>query len=77
MTKESDHFLNMLRGSLMTSEQYIEHEVKLRVMQEVNDKRFQSLEDVVKHIDNKFNWIVGLFISSILLPVVLHMAGLV
>lgn len=59
-------------GFIMTSDQYIEHEVKLRVMNEVNGERFKSLEDLVEKIDNKFNWIIGLFISSILIPVVLR-----
>lgn len=57
----------------MTNEQYIEHEVKLRVM----DARFMALEKAVNHIDSKLNWIIGIFITSIVLPVVLHALKLV
>lgn len=67
----------------MTNEQYIEHEVKLRL----NDERFkflerdmselkQSMSESFHHLDNKidsqFKWVIGMFISSMVLPVILH-----
>lgn len=57
----------------ITNEQYIEHEVQLRVM----DKRFKSVEESIQHIDNKLNWLVALIIGSILLPVALQFFKLI
>lgn len=71
-------------------EQYIQHEVQLRVHDErfkaVDDKhesRFQIIErdlddmkSSIRHLDGKFDsqfkWIIGMFASSIVVPVVLH-----
>ena len=61
-------------------EQYIEHEVRLRV----HDAKFQSLENAIKHLesrmdesirhlDNKLSWTLSLVVGSIILPVVLHL----
>ena len=58
---------------MKTDEQYIKHEVELRV----HDARFRALEETVKHIDSKFNWIVGIFITSILMPIALHLFKLI
>lgn len=53
----------------MTDEQYIEHEVRLRVMAEVNDERFLRLE-------SKMNWIISLVVGGWILPIVLHFTKL-
>ena len=50
----------------MTKEEYIEHEVKLRV----HDYKF-------KHLDYKLNFIIALGISGIVIPVLLHWAKLI
>ncbi len=50
----------------MTTEQYIEHEVKIRV----HEHRF-------KIIENKLNWIISLLVGGITLPIVLHFLKLV
>jgi hypothetical protein len=63
---KDDDFLDLLRGKLMTTEQYIEHEVKLRV----HDERFKSM-------DAKLNWIITLVVSGLILPIILHAAKLV
>ena len=55
------------------TEKYIEHEVFLRV----HDKRFQSIEQAIQSIDNKFNWIVGIFVTSLIIPIVLHLLHLI
>ena len=58
---------------------YIEHEVTLRV----HDEKFQIIEKILddvkssmRHLDGKFDsqfkWIIGMFVSSIIIPVVLH-----
>jgi len=47
-------------------EQYIEHEVKLRV----NDSKFRMLEQ-------KLNFLIGIAITSVILPVLLHAIRLI
>lgn len=61
------------------SEQYIEHEVQLRVHNEKFKIIEKSLDDVktsVRHLDVKFDaqfkWIIGMFVSSIVIPVIFH-----
>ena len=79
----------------MTNEQYIEHEVQLRVAAEkfnhidesirrLDSKIDESvrhldnkIDESIRHIDGKLNWMLGLIISSILLPVVLHLLRLI
>ena len=71
-------------------EQYIEHEVQLRLhaeqfkfLDKKNDDKFQIIErdfddmkTTMRHLDSKFDtqfkWIIGMFVSSIIIPVVLH-----
>jgi hypothetical protein len=57
----------------MTQEQYIEHEVKLRVHEErfgVHHERFCKLE-------SKLNWIISLLVGGMILPVFLHIFKLI
>jgi len=49
-----------------SNEQYIEHEVKLRV----HDWKFKMLE-------YKLNFLIGIGISGIVLPVILHWVKLI
>ena len=60
-------------------ENYIEHEVQLRV----HGKQFKSLEDAInrldnkidvglKHLDNKFMLMFSIILGSIWLPAILH-----
>jgi hypothetical protein len=66
-----------------TQENYIEHEVQLRL----HDKKFDSIERAIekldykidaglKHLDNKLTWGVGIFITisivGYMIPVALH-----
>lgn len=51
-------------------EQYIDHEVRIRVMQEVNSEKFKRLE-------SKMNWLITLAVSGMLLPVILHYLTLI
>ena len=70
-----------------TQEQYVEHEVKLRVQKETSDIRFLSFElkfdklekkidgmeaRLESKIDKNFHIILGIFITAVLLPIVLH-----
>lgn len=50
----------------MNQEQYIEHEVQLRV----HDAKFRMIE-------NKLNFLIGICIGSFILPVLLHAFKLV
>jgi hypothetical protein len=54
-------------------EQYIEHEVKIRT----HDVLFKHLEEKFNKLDNKFNWIIALIISGIVIPIVLHKYNLI
>ena len=56
----------------MTSEQYIEHEVRLRVMKEVNNDKFIGIEKEFSRLNSKLNNIWLTMITGIILPVVLH-----
>ena len=65
-------------------EQYIEHEVKLRVLASKNDdmhKTFEAIDRRFDRLESKFEssfiMLVGLIITSIILPVVLHSLKLV
>jgi hypothetical protein len=49
-----------------SNEQYIEHEVKLRL----HDHRFKMLE-------SKLNFLIGIGISGVILPVILHWVKLI
>ena len=61
------------------TEYYIEHEIKLRVLKEVNDERFLNIDkrfiDIDKRFDrleSKFNWTIGFVITGIVVPILLH-----
>ena len=51
-----------------TEEHYIEHEVQLRV----HDEKFKSIDKRFDHLDNKLNIIIGIVLSSVIIPVGLH-----
>lgn len=65
-------------------EQYIEHEVTLRVLESHSDeiyKKFDGIDHRLDRLESKFEMgfimLVGLIITSIVLPVVLHSLKLV
>lgn len=67
-----------------TIEQYIEHEVKIRVLESKHDeihKEFDKIDHRLDRLESKFEMgfimLVGLIITSIVLPVVLHSLKLV
>lgn len=60
-------------------EQYIEHEVQLRVHDEkfkvqekMFDAKFAMLEKQFGRLESKLNWIVAVLVTSYFIPVVLH-----
>jgi hypothetical protein len=52
----------------MKEEQFIEHEIQLRV----NDERIKWLENGMDEIRGIYKITMGAFITSVLLPVILH-----
>ncbi len=68
----------------LTVEQYIEHEVKLRVLASKNEEVYKKFDTIDQRFDKfeqkfetRFLMLVGLIITSIILPVVLHSLKLV
>lgn len=68
----------------MTNDQYIEHEVRLRVQKETTDvrfleiqnttnSRFHSIEKELSRIENKINWVLGVVTTSLFIPVLLRL----
>ena len=57
----------------MTEDQYIEHEVKLRV----NDYKFKSTERELSRLNSKLNFIRVTIMTGFLVPVILHHYGLI
>jgi len=67
-----------------SEENYIEHEVQLRLHAEkfkINDKKyedkFKSIDKRFDHLDNKLNLIIGIVLSSVIIPVGLHWLKLI
>ena len=54
-------------------EQYIEHEVKLRL----HDALFKHIDYRFERLESKFNWTITLIISGIIIPVILHKYGFI
>ena len=70
----------MKKENELTMDQYIEHEVKIRLHDALFkhiDYKFDKLESKVDKIDNKFNWAIGLVISGIIIPIILHKYNLI
>lgn len=66
------------------TEHYIEHEVQLRLHDQKfdmadkrNEEKFNSIDKRFDHLDNKLNWIIGIVIGGVLLPVGLHFLRLI
>jgi predicted mannosyl-3-phosphoglycerate phosphatase (HAD superfamily) len=65
-------------------EQYIEHEVRLRVIETHNTEIYQKFNKIDEKIDSleekfetRFLMLVGLVLTSIILPVFLHALRLI
>ena len=66
-----------MAGTIFTkeTEQYIEHEVQLRLHSEKFqhlDKAIERLDSNIKHLDNKFMLMFSIVLGSIWLPAILH-----
>lgn len=66
----------------MTNEQYIEHEVQLRLLNKTlrinekqHDKEHQGLDKRFDRLEGKLNAIMTMIVGGFLLPAVLHYLG--
>lgn len=57
----------------ISNDQYIEHEVRLRV----HDERFKQLESTIQETRYLIRALLGTSITAIILPMVLHHYGLI
>jgi len=60
----------------MTDESFINHEVRLRMLEELIKETHESINELEVKIDTRFLLIIGLVITSIVIPVVLHYLSL-
>jgi len=49
-------------------ENYIEHEVQLRI----HTQKFAQLDKHMEKIENKLNWVLGVIVTSIVIPFLLR-----
>ncbi len=65
----------------MIDEQYIEHEVRIRVLKEMADERITNIDTrfdkLEAKIDSNFNNLLIMFIASVLIPVGFHAMHLI
>jgi hypothetical protein len=69
-----------LSGLTKEQEQYIEHEVKLRTHDALFnhiDYKFDKLERKVDGVNSKFNWVIALIVSGVIIPIILHKYGFI
>lgn len=55
----------------------IDHEVRIRVQEELSKQIISKLDQLNNKIDSHFIWTVGLIFISIVIPVALHSLKLV
>jgi len=62
-----------------TEENFIEHEVQLRLHSEIfklndkkHDEKFTGIDKRFDHMDNKLNLLIGIVIGSFIVPIALH-----
>ena len=73
-----------METSNLTTEQYIEHEVKIRLLESHKDEMYKKFEKMDQRFEkfeakfeSRFTMLGGLIIASIVLPVFLHWLRLV
>jgi hypothetical protein len=69
----------------LTDQQYIEHEVQIRVLKETTDSKFtlmqknfddkfalfqKNIDDRFSHIDYKINLLIGIAVIALLIPLI-------
>ena len=63
--------------SNLKEEAYINHEVRIRVIEELAKDIRDKMSKMDSKMNSQFMFIIGLILTSIILPVVLHKYGLV
>lgn len=63
----------------MNDQQYIEHEVQIRVLKETTDSKFtmmqKNIDDRFMHIDYKINLLIGIAVVALLIPLMKSALG--
>lgn len=64
----------------MTNDQYIEHEVQIRVLRETTNSQFsqmqKNIDKDIMRLDHKINWLIGICLTSIIIPQLLKMLNI-
>jgi hypothetical protein len=65
----------------MNEQQYIEHEVQIRVLKETTDCKFtmmqKNIDDRFSHVEYKINLLIGLAIGSLIIPLIKIAMGII
>jgi hypothetical protein len=64
-------------GVIMDNKQYIEHEVRIRIQEQNAIDIKNALSHLENKMDSRFMLLIGLIMTSIVLPVLLHVLKLV
>lgn len=56
----------------MSQEKSIEHEVRIRLQEDIIKDIRNTLNRLDDKMDNQFKWIVGILITTVVLPITLH-----
>ena len=62
------YFILHGQGKRMTDEQYLDHEVRLRVYEE----KIITLNDKLKDMQHKYDGVITIAASCVIIPIVLH-----
>jgi len=60
--------VNMSNEAVYTQEQYIDHEVRLRL----NEARYKHLEKSIEDVKKLLYWVLGTVIVGVLIPGFIH-----
>lgn len=64
---------------MITENQYIEHEIEIRVLKETTDSKFtmmqKNIDDRFAHIDYKINILIGIAVAAFLIPLLKSSLG--
>lgn len=56
---------------------YINHESRITIQEKLSERIEKQLDRLDDRMDSQFKWIVGILITTVLLPIVLHVLKLV
>jgi|FreactTroBogLake_1042271.scaffolds.fasta_scaffold19831_2 predicted transcriptional regulator len=70
----------MSEAKLYTKEQLEKEQLEIELLKHTNKEFHRSIERIDKHLDkleSKFNWTMGLIVSGIIIPIILHKYNLI